>query len=215
MPTTRISLTHSCHHSLSSISPGRSSILHAVSAQSCCMYVLAGRLAFPRPCEGVYRSMSLLSLSLLLQQYKLFICMKTDLALDNLQSVVYWPPTPPNMPFQRQRKCIFHLCGRAWLTIWDRVKIPRYSHKLMHRKRVTCELQDSYFRLMTIKHAISKTRKCIFRWPVMGRYWVGVWLLYNSVKTGSQLVWRRDAVEKASTQQKGPSGPPNSWRQEW
>ena len=27
---------------------------------------------------------------------------------------------------------------------------------LMHRKRVTCELHDSYFRLMTIKHAIPK-----------------------------------------------------------
>ena len=26
----------------------------------------------------------------------------------------------------------------------------------MHRKRVTSELQDSYFRLMTIKHAIPK-----------------------------------------------------------
>ena len=27
----------------------------------------------------------------------------------------------------------------------------------MHRKRVTCELQDSYFRSMTIKHAIPRT----------------------------------------------------------
>ena len=53
--------------------------------------------------------------------------------------------------------CIFHWRGQAWLTIWDRVKIPRYSHKLMHRKRVTCELHDSYFRSMTIKHAIPKT----------------------------------------------------------
>ena len=31
-----------------------------------------------------------------------------------------------------------------------------YTHRLMHRKRVTSELQDSYFRLMTIKHSISK-----------------------------------------------------------
>ena len=35
-------------------------------------------------------------------------------------------------------------------------KIPWYSHRLMHRKRVTCELHDSYFRLMKIKHAIPK-----------------------------------------------------------
>ena len=27
----------------------------------------------------------------------------------------------------------------------------------MHRKRLTCELHDSYFRSMTIKHAIQNT----------------------------------------------------------
>ena len=35
-------------------------------------------------------------------------------------------------------------------------KFPWYIHRLIHRKRVTCELHDSYFRLMTIKHSISK-----------------------------------------------------------
>ena len=35
-------------------------------------------------------------------------------------------------------------------------KIPCYSHRLMHRKRVTCELHDSYFPWMTIKHAIPE-----------------------------------------------------------
>ena len=43
-----------------------------------------------------------------------------------------------------------------WLTKWDKLKFPWYTHRLMHRKRVTCELHDSYFRLMTIKHAIPK-----------------------------------------------------------
>ena len=44
-----------------------------------------------------------------------------------------------------------------WLMKWDEVKKkPWYSHRLTHRKRVTSELHDSYFRLMTIKHAISK-----------------------------------------------------------
>ena len=46
---------------------------------------------------------------------------------------------------------------RAWLTIWDKVKMPLCRHKVMHRKRVTCELRDNYFRSMTIKHAIPKT----------------------------------------------------------
>ena len=52
--------------------------------------------------------------------------------------------------------CIFHWRERAWLTIWDRVKIPRYSHKLMHRKKITCELHDSYIRSMIIKTCHSK-----------------------------------------------------------
>ena len=40
---------------------------------------------------------------------------------------------------------------------WNEVKnIPLYSHRLTHRKRVTYELHDIYFRLMTIKHSISK-----------------------------------------------------------
>ena len=33
-------------------------------------------------------------------------------------------------------------------------KIPMVHYRVMHRKRVTCELHDSYFRLMTIKHSI-------------------------------------------------------------
>ena len=64
----QISLTLSRHTSLLSIASGRSSGLHPVSSQSCCMYVRAGRPAFARPCEEVHRSESLMSLSQLLQQ---------------------------------------------------------------------------------------------------------------------------------------------------
>ena len=35
-------------------------------------------------------------------------------------------------------------------------KIPMVLYRVMHRKRVTSELHDIYFRLMTIKHSISK-----------------------------------------------------------
>ena len=67
-------------------------------------------------------------------------------------------------------------------------KIPWYTHRLMHRKRVTCELHESYFHLMTIKHAIPK-----IEWAIE--------LLYNSVYTGSQWVgdqmsWREDELER-------------------
>ena len=60
MPPERISQTLSCHPFLSSIASGRSSSLHPVSAQTCCMKVLAGHPAFARPCEGAHRSMSLI-----------------------------------------------------------------------------------------------------------------------------------------------------------
>ena len=73
----------------------------------------------------------------------------------------------------------------AWASLADKMgqgKIPRYSHRLMHWKRVTCELHDSYFRLMTIKSVSLET------------------------SFGDQRVWWKDAVEKASTQQK--AGPP-------
>ena len=64
----RLFLTLFRHSSLSSIASGRSSGLHPVQAQSCCMQVRAGCPAFAWPCEGVNRSTSLMSSSLLLQQ---------------------------------------------------------------------------------------------------------------------------------------------------
>ena len=68
VPPARISLTLSRHSSQSFIASGRSSRLHPVSSHSCCMYVRASRPAFVRPYEGVHRSTSLMSSSLLLQQ---------------------------------------------------------------------------------------------------------------------------------------------------
>ena len=75
--------------------------------------------------------------------------------------------TRPKMPFQRwctgRRWHILmavmrgNRVGGNWLMKWDELKkFPWYTHRLMHRKRVTSELHDSYFRLMTIKHSISK-----------------------------------------------------------
>ena len=64
----RVSQTLSHHPSLSSIARGVSSGLYPESAQSCCIYILAGRPAFSCPCEGVHRSVSLTSSSLLHKQ---------------------------------------------------------------------------------------------------------------------------------------------------
>ena len=49
--------------------------------------------------------------------------------------------------------------GGLRLMIWDKVKVPLCHYRVMHRKRVTSELHDSYFRLMTIKHSISKIER--------------------------------------------------------
>ena len=68
VPPAWISLTLSRHFSLLFITSGRSSELHPVSSQSCCMYVRASRPAFARPYVGVHRSTSFMSSSLLLQQ---------------------------------------------------------------------------------------------------------------------------------------------------
>ena len=63
-----ISQTLSRYFSLSFIASGRSSRLHLVFTQSCCMYVRAGHPAFGLPYVRVHRSTSLMSSSLLLQQ---------------------------------------------------------------------------------------------------------------------------------------------------
>ena len=65
----RISLTLSRYPSLLSIAPGGSSRVHPVSARNCCIKVLAGRSTFARPCEGVQRSISLMSSSLTIYIY--------------------------------------------------------------------------------------------------------------------------------------------------
>ena len=51
--------------------------------------------------------------------------------------------------------------GGLRLIVWGKGKVPLCQYRLMHRKRVTSELHDSYFRLMTIKHSISKIQWAI------------------------------------------------------
>ena len=62
-----IYLTLSHHFLLSFIALGRSSGTYPLSSHSCWMYVRASRPAFARPCVGVHKSTSLMSLSLVLQ----------------------------------------------------------------------------------------------------------------------------------------------------
>ena len=108
----------------------------------------------------------------------------------------------------------------AWACLADNMgqgKIPRYSHRLMHRKS---ELHDSYFRSMTIKNAIPRTAEVTHP---DGKLWGDIeWaieLLYNLVKTRSQLVWRSDPlVTRCGRESQHPAewapGPPveQPWR---
>ena len=73
VPLARMSLTLSRYSFLSFIASGRSSGLHPVSSQSCCMYVRAGRPSFVRPYEGIHRSTSLMSSSLLFHLCPVFL----------------------------------------------------------------------------------------------------------------------------------------------
>ena len=78
-------------------------------------------------------------------------------------------------------------------------KFPWYTHRLMHRKRVTCELHDSYFRLMTIKHLISK-----IEWAIVRA--LNYYITQSRQKSGASWVpvgGRRDVVGKATPGRRG------------
>ena len=74
--------------------------------------------------------------------------------------------TRPKMPFKgMHRKEVIHSNGsyerksrgRKLADEMGRArKIPMVHYRVMYRKRVTSEVHDSYFRLMMIKHSISK-----------------------------------------------------------
>ena len=71
----------------------------------------------------------------------------------------------------------------------------------MHRKRVTSELHDSYFRLMTIKHSISK-----IEWA-SNDYIIQLSSTASWVEDRTKLEWR--CGKESHTRPKGPSGSPD------
>ena len=87
--------------------------------------------------------------------------------------------------------------GGLRLIIWDKVKDPLCYYRVMHRKRLTSELHDSYFRLMTIKLSISKIE------------WTSKDYISQLSSTGSWVElkfggsWRRVVVRKDTSGQRG------------
>ena len=74
----------------------------------------------------------------------------------------------------------------------------------MHRKRVTSELHDSYFRLMTIKHAIPKIERAI-EWATE---WTLNYYITQSRQEVRQLELETRCGRESNTRPMGPSGPP-------
>ena len=126
--------------------------------------------------------------------------------------VVFWHSTRPKMPFKvMHRKEVTHSNGSyerksRWQKLADEMgrgkkKSPWYTHRLMHRKRVTCELHDSYFRLMTIKHAISKIEEAT--------EWSLNYYITQSRQKSSEFQleigrsYRRDVIRKATSGRRG------------
>ena len=77
---------------------------------------------------------------------------------------------------------------------------------MMHQKRVTCELHDSYFRLMKIKHAIPK-----IEWAIE---WALNYYITQSRQEVRQLELEMRYGRESHARPKGPSGPLMSWSPE-
>ena len=130
--------------------------------------------------------------------------------------VMFWPSTrPPKMLFQGdvpEGRDTFQWpvierdrVGGLRLIIWDKVKVPLCQYRLMHRKRVTSELHDSYFRLMTIKHSISK-----IQWAIVWALNYYLTQLSSSPRAVANRIpdsWRLDVVWKATPDRGGPRIP--------
>ena len=121
----------------------------------------------------------------------------------NCPSVMFWPFDPAKMPFKvMHRKEVIHsngsyerkLHGRKLADEMGRAKkIPMVHYRVMHRKRVTSELYDSYFRLMTIKHSISKIEWASNDYIIQ---------LSSAQRVRVPVKWR-DVVGKATPGQRG------------
>ena len=95
--------------------------------------------------------------------------------------------------------------GGLRLIIWDKVKVPQCQYRLMHRKRVTSELHDSYFRLMTIKHSISK-----IKWA-LNDYIIKLSLMSQSSCQESSRLLETRCGKESHTRPWGPSGTLMEW----
>ena len=92
--------------------------------------------------------------------------------------------------------------GGLRLIIWDKVKVLLCQYRLMHRKKVTSELHDSYFHLMTITHSISK-----IQWAIVWALNYYLTQLSSSPRSSSQEGSRQLETRCSWESHTRPSGP--------
>ena len=80
----------------------------------------------------------------------------------------------------------------------------------MHRKRVTCELHDCYFRWMTINHAIPKIEWAI-EWTLNYYITQSRQKSSDSCSYSWRRSYRRDVVGKATPGRGSPGNPDGVW----
>ena len=90
-------------------------------------------------------------------------------------------------------------------------KFPWYTHRLMHRKTVTCELHDSNFRLMTIKHSISKIEWTLNYYITQSRRKSRASTVEFECQLNCRASWRRDVIRKATPGRGGPREALMNW----
>ena len=114
------------------------------------------------------------------------------------QNVIFWPFDPaknaiPRWCTRRRRHIPMAVMrGNRMGGNWLMKKFLWYTHRLMHQNRVTCELHDSYFHLMTIKHSISAIEWALNYYITQSRQkssasWVPVPVEFDGQLSCSQL----------------------------
>ena len=110
---------------------------------------------------------------------------------------------------------------RIWLKKWDKVK----AYDTLIDWCTGREWPLNCITVISARWHSNMPSQRQQKWHISdGKLWGDIeWaieLLYNSVQTGSQWVgdqtsWRQDVVGKATTRQRGPSGPPVSLETRW
>ena len=126
--------------------------------------------------------------------------------LENVETVVYWPPTRENMPFQRRRELHIPL---AWVSLAD--NMGQGYNPTVQSQTDAPEEGDMWtaWQLFPLDDdqnmPFQRRRKWIFLWPFMGRDWVGVNYYITQCTGNSTRVWRSERWRNYPVEKTAPS----------